>query len=233
MATSLCRSDDMADLLSCSTSSSSSNSGNRSYDSSSNSDVKAEKDRHIAVGGHDLIESVPIISLFTSFLSPSSSFRAFESYRPDSLAAESRDDSRDVEMLERDALGCRSTVLTRIEEQQLASECKLLSSLHELLKNKSSFRKFMFDDPIKCEGRYKGVRGRGRDSVRSECKTTGKNLIRQLCRKLLVNVTRDDGDGQESLPHRNTPYSISKPNVFDCTQSFNIVRIKISVSCPL
>ena len=234
--TSLCCSDDLLGILS-----------NSSNDNNDNDKNKNNKNDDCSRGGkvdiegtlrdcaHSDLDAIPILHLFYSFMSSSTSCSHVpRSQRPGSLGD---DEDSDLEILERNALGNKRIFRTELEEQQLAAECRLLSTLQELLKEKSAFQRFISDQYSNCDTCRKSESGGGRRG----CKAVGRKLINQLCRRLLYYVEEEENENEsenenrrESNPSTWIPHSTCRHEFPDNRKcSFSMLKIKISVRRPM
>ena len=232
--TSLCCSDDLLGILS-----------NSSNDNNDNDKNKNNKNDDCSRGGkvdiegtlrdcaHSDLDAIPILHLFYSFMSSSTSCSHVpRSQRPGSLGD---DEDSDLEILERNALGNKRIFRTELEEQQLAAECRLLSTLQELLKEKSDFQRFISDQYAKCDTWKKSESGNGR----RRCTAIGRKLINQLCRRLLYYVEEEENEnenenGGEPNPSIWIPHSTCRHEFPDNRKSsFSMLKIKISVRRPM
>lgn len=122
---------------------------------------------------------------------------------------DSDDCTDDIQVLERDALAGRITILKTAHEQQLVTECELLSIMQSILRSRNAFRLFVSD-------KFTGVHIKNRQSTGGS-----KWFIGRLCRRLLLCVP-------EEIEERvDTSFGFVSGQAF--AAGFDIVRIKISV----
>ena len=216
------------------------NNSNNKYDDDYKNDSSGHGSRVDIKGpasdyAHSSLDAIPILHLFPSFMSSSTSYSHISgSQRVRSLNTNTDDEDSDLEMLERNAFGNRRIFLTKLEEQQLTAECRLLSTLQELLKGKSTFQRFISDRHSNYETGKKS--GSGSGCGRRECSAIGRKLINQLCRRLLFHVEESENkDANENKKESNLPIWIPldrhrQDTLYDRKCCFSMVKIKISVT---